>query len=231
MIKPACFVLLACADAVACGCRYSTGEKIDFLSSCIHQAYGAHTEQPVLLTVDTALTNMRMGVKVCAFSDSCPVSLADHHTWHAGLHWQDAQGRRQARRGPLPARDPGASNPCSWLLFARCLTKRIASFQEYAASEAERIGVDALINGHPDDKKLDAPATVLSGRALRCCTLFSPALGGWTSADVENLELSMEKLQAMIETVQTYVNKVVVRSWCLGARCALVADRAFMLSA
>lgn len=53
--------------------------------------------------------------------------------------------------------------------------------------------MDALINGQPDDKQLDAPATVLS--------------------DFEALEGSASKLLDYIESVSAYVNKVVVRAW------------------
>jgi len=59
----------------------------------------------------------------------------------------------------------------------------------FYAHEAERIGVDALINSHPDDKRLDAPASILS--------------------DFENLEVSMGQLLGMIETVRGYVDAVV----------------------
>jgi translation initiation factor 3 subunit F len=56
------------------------------------------------------------------------------------------------------------------------------------AYEAEKIGVDALINGAPDDEQLDAPATMLS--------------------DAENLDLSMNKLLDMLEAVSDYANRV-----------------------
>jgi translation initiation factor 3 subunit F len=60
---------------------------------------------------------------------------------------------------------------------------------ELYAYEAEKIGIDALINGHPDSKQLDAPASLLS--------------------DFDNLEVAMEKLLDMLDTVGNYVNKVV----------------------
>lgn len=56
------------------------------------------------------------------------------------------------------------------------------------AYEAEKIAVDALINGAPDDGKLDAPATMLN--------------------DMENLDLSMNKLLDMLESVSNYTNRV-----------------------
>jgi len=56
------------------------------------------------------------------------------------------------------------------------------------ATEAEKIGVDALINNQPDDKKIDSPAS-----------LFSP---------YDNLEFTMHKLLDMLETVSGYVTKV-----------------------
>jgi len=57
-----------------------------------------------------------------------------------------------------------------------------------SATEAERIGVDALINSHPDEQKLDAPATILS--------------------DFENVELSLGKLLDQFEAASAYVNDV-----------------------
>lgn len=58
---------------------------------------------------------------------------------------------------------------------------------ELHATQGEKIGVDALINGQPDDNKLDSPATILS--------------------DVDNLYKSMSKLINMIGTVQQYCEK------------------------
>jgi len=56
------------------------------------------------------------------------------------------------------------------------------------ASEAEKIGIDALINGQPDDNKLDAPASIWS--------------------DYENLERTMGKLLDLLESLSTYTKKV-----------------------
>jgi len=55
------------------------------------------------------------------------------------------------------------------------------------ASDAEKIGIDALINGQPDDGKLDAPASIWS--------------------DFENLERSMSKLLDLLEGLSTYSKK------------------------
>jgi translation initiation factor 3 subunit F len=60
---------------------------------------------------------------------------------------------------------------------------------DFYAQEAERIGVDSLINGHPDEQKLDAPASILT--------------------DFENLGLSMDRILDMLETVSNYVSDVV----------------------
>jgi len=54
--------------------------------------------------------------------------------------------------------------------------------------EGEKIAVDALLNGVPDDEKLDAPATVLS--------------------DLDNLEVSLSNVLSSLEVVSEYVNKV-----------------------
>lgn len=55
---------------------------------------------------------------------------------------------------------------------------------DYHTYEAEKIGVEALINGEPDDDQLDAPATILN--------------------DSENLVLSMRTLLDMLGTVAKY---------------------------
>jgi len=56
--------------------------------------------------------------------------------------------------------------------------------------EEEKIGVDSLINGEPDDiKRLDAPATILS--------------------DVENLHNAMSKLFDAIDICSNYVERVI----------------------
>jgi len=62
---------------------------------------------------------------------------------------------------------------------------------EFHATEGEKIGVDALICGEPDDDKLDAPATILS--------------------DVDNLARSMSKLTNIIRVVQEYCDKAAKR--------------------
>jgi len=59
---------------------------------------------------------------------------------------------------------------------------------DFHAYEAERIGVDALINGAPDDSKLDAPATILN--------------------DIENLDASLEKVLSLFDTASDYVDRV-----------------------
>lgn len=59
---------------------------------------------------------------------------------------------------------------------------------EMFANEAEKIAVDALINGNPESDKLDAPATILT--------------------DFENLQMSLEQLQGLIKTVAAYVKNV-----------------------
>lgn len=57
------------------------------------------------------------------------------------------------------------------------------------AFEGEKIGVDALINGAPDNERLDAPATILS--------------------DLDNLESSLNKLWTMLGNVTDHINQVV----------------------
>lgn len=57
------------------------------------------------------------------------------------------------------------------------------------AYEGEKIGVDALINGNPDNDRLDAPATILS--------------------DFENLQIALSKLWEMVQSCSTFVDGVV----------------------
>jgi len=60
---------------------------------------------------------------------------------------------------------------------------------EIEAYEGEKIAVDALLNGNPENDNLDAPATILS--------------------DFENLENSLTTVLSAIETVSEYVSRVV----------------------
>jgi len=60
---------------------------------------------------------------------------------------------------------------------------------EYHAYEAEKIGVDSLITGAPEDTRLDAPASILS--------------------DFESIDLSLNKLLESLQTISDYVKKVV----------------------
>lgn len=60
---------------------------------------------------------------------------------------------------------------------------------EISAYQGEKIGVDALINGAPENSRLDAPATILS--------------------DFDNLESSLSKLWTLLNTVSGHVNQVV----------------------
>jgi len=125
---------------------YSTGEEINYISSLIHNVYKGQVDQPVHLTVDTALNTSKLRVRAYTASE--------------------------VRVGEKS-------------VIARFETANMELF----AHEAEKIGVDALINGHPDDKRLDAPATILS--------------------DVENLENSLLKLLNSLQVVTDYVDKVV----------------------
>lgn len=59
---------------------------------------------------------------------------------------------------------------------------------QISAYQGEKIGVDALINGTPENTRLDAPATILN--------------------DFENLESSLSKLWAMLNTVSEHCNQV-----------------------
>jgi len=60
---------------------------------------------------------------------------------------------------------------------------------DYHAYEAEKIGVDALISGQPENSKLDAPASILT--------------------DFESIDLSLSKLLEALHSISQYVKKVV----------------------
>ena len=60
----------------------------------------------------------------------------------------------------------------------------------YQTSDAERIGVDAMLNAPADDKRLDAPAPLLS--------------------DLDSLEHSLGTLLDSLEAASAYVQRVVV---------------------
>jgi len=59
---------------------------------------------------------------------------------------------------------------------------------DVTAYESEKIAIDALINGAPDNDRLDAPATILT--------------------DFENLENSLGRLHGLIQSVCKYLQKV-----------------------
>jgi len=59
---------------------------------------------------------------------------------------------------------------------------------EYHAYEAEKIGVDALITGQPENNQLDAPASILK--------------------DFESIDLSLSKLLESLHSISLYVTKV-----------------------
>jgi len=132
---------------------FSTGTKINYTSSEIHNVYAKECGESalssggaIMLTVDTALTNFRMGIQAFVAKT---VKVGDRPVL------------ARFERAPL----------------------------EFHAFEAEKIGVDALINGTPDDKQLDAPATILS--------------------DFDALEVSSSRLLDYLEAVSSYVAKVV----------------------
>jgi len=60
---------------------------------------------------------------------------------------------------------------------------------EYHAYEAEKIGVDSLITGQPENNQLDAPASILT--------------------DFESIDLSLSKLLESLHAISVYVKKVV----------------------
>lgn len=129
---------------------YGSGNTISYKSSLIHNAYREQMngEEPVHLTVDTDLTNDRLGIKAwTADTISIPEIV------------QNVLERFEAHKVVITSYD------------------------------AEKIGVDALISGHPNSSKLDAPATLLS--------------------EYENLAKAKANLLEKLESVSDYVEKVV----------------------
>lgn len=128
---------------------YTTGGKISYISSLIHEVYRNECEEPLLLTVDVNVVNFhRMAIQ-----------------GYVGRTIKVGQrGRESAARFESVDLD-------------------------IHAYEGEKIGVDALINGNPDNDRLDAPATILS--------------------DFENLQIALSKLWEMIQSCSTYVESVV----------------------
>lgn len=128
---------------------YTTGEKVSYISSLIHEVYRNECEEPLLLTVDVNVVK---------------------------LHRMAIQGY-VGRTIKVGVRD----------------RESVARFEsvdlDIHAYEGEKIGVDALINGNPENDRLDAPATILS--------------------DFENLQNALAKLWEMVQSCSTYVDEVV----------------------
>jgi len=144
---------------------YTTDDKITYVSSILHDHYSALCQDCVMLTVDVALTNSRMAVRA--------------YTSHTLLR-QDEQviSRYQSLN---PDNDPNDNRVTARFSHARMV---------YYSHEAERIGVDAMINSIPDGDGIDAPATMLT--------------------HTESLSLSLTKLRHSIIVVQEYVRGVQV---------------------
>jgi translation initiation factor 3 subunit F len=128
---------------------YGTGNAITYKSSLIHNAYREQMngEEPIHLTVDTDLTNDRLGIKAWTADTITVPEIV-----------QDVLERFEAHKVVIDAYD------------------------------TEKIGVDALINGHPDSEKLDAPSTLLT--------------------EYENLAKAKASLLEKLEIVSEYVDKV-----------------------
>lgn len=146
---------------------YSTGDKITYISSLMHNHYYTECANPVMLTVDVGLTNSRMAVRAYT---SVTVTRQD----------PDVINKYQA---------------CANVKNVGDNQNVVARFEsaplEYFATEADMVGVDAMINGTPeesDSKGLDAPATFLG--------------------DLDSLESSLTKLSDSVHAIQSYVQKV-----------------------
>jgi translation initiation factor 3 subunit F len=116
---------------------YTTGDKISYISSLLHDHYASLCREPVMLTVDTGLTNSSMSVK--AF------------TSHTVL--RDDEQVKSRYLALNPECDPNDNRVTAHFSQLR-LT--------YHCHESERVGVDAMINSLADGHGLDAPATMRS---------------------------------------------------------------------
>lgn len=116
---------------------YQTGNKITYLSSLVHKRYYTDCSNPVLLTVDTALTDNRMAVKAYTgniITRTDPIVIANH-------------------QAATDKTDPETS--------ADVMASFVSVPLEYCAHESDKTGVDAMINASPVGHGLDAPATFL----------------------------------------------------------------------
>jgi translation initiation factor 3 subunit F len=140
---------------------YTTGDKITFISALMHQHYHTECKNPVLLTVDVGLTNSRMAVRAYT---GVTITRDDPR------HYQTSTGLEEA----------SSSNE----VIARFTSAPV----EYSCSEAEKVGVDAMINSTPEGQEFDAPASFVGG--------------------LESLENALVKLKDSIDSIQLYVQKV-----------------------
>jgi len=144
---------------------YTTGDKITYISSLMHQHYTTECESPVLLTVDVGLTNSKMAVR--AYTGT----MVTRNDPVVAAHYQAATGQAELA-------EPNAN------IVARFAPAPL----EYYSHEAERVGVDSMINGIPEGDGLDAPASL--------------------PTELDNLERSLMNLKTSIDTIQLYVQKV-----------------------
>lgn len=161
-----------------------TPEQLNYITSLMHEVYRGQmpansTIEPLHLTVDVA---MKGGMKIGGFVNQ--LVRAKQPAAASAVAASSVAAAPAASTSGLPA----ISLPPPVLL-----TDVLANFQpvpiELFAYEEEKIGVDALISGVPDDvERLDAPATFLT--------------------DAENIEASIVKLLESIEEIERYIAKV-----------------------
>ena len=165
----------AAAGAKGAG-KVGTPDQLNYITSLMHEVYRGQMPagaEPLHLEVDVS---MKGGMKVAGFINQLIRAPAPAAAVAAAPAVGSAAAAAAAAAAPLPPTDV------------------LSNFQpvpvEMFAYEEEKIGVDALISGVPDDvERLDAPATFLT--------------------DAENVEQSVVKLLESMESVEAYIARVV----------------------
>lgn len=176
------------AASLAPGGKASVGtpEQLNYITSLMHEVYRGlmpanSSMEPLHLNVDVA---MKGGMKIAGFVNQLI---------------RTKQPAAAAAATPAPAAAVSASATPAAAAGVAAVPAQIsadvlANFQpvpvELFAYEEEKIGLDALISGVPDDvERLDAPATFLT--------------------DAENVEQSVVKMLESIESIEAYIARVV----------------------
>ena len=163
-----------------------TPEQLNYITSLMHEVYRGlmpanSALEPLHLNVDVA---MKGGMKIAGFVNQLIRTTSAAPAPAAA----NAAAALSASATPASAAAGVAAAP------AQVSADVLANFQpvpvELFAYEEEKMGLDALISGVPDDvERLDAPATFLT--------------------DAENVEQSVVKMLESIESIEAYIARVV----------------------